>query len=85
MLDKEITLLQSYQKVFSGPEGKAVLRDLISNSFMTSPTIAGEEFGLAKADILMSYREGMRGMMLHIFSNLQIKPDEILQELSDEE
>lgn len=81
---EELQRLHAYKKAFGGEHGKIVLRDLIDASFMSSPTITGEEFSLPGASTLMTYREGLRGLMLHIMFELQVKPDELLQELSDE-
>lgn len=80
---EQIDLLQAYHKVFGGAEGKKVLVDLSNNFRMSSPTITSDEFAIGRPDMLMAYREGLRGSILYILSQLQVKPEDFLQEFSN--
>ena len=64
-----------YKAVFSSPEGKAVLNDLIlSTSVLGSSYLAGDVGGLS-----MAYNEGARSIVTRIISQIIADPEQYIK------
>jgi hypothetical protein len=72
-------LISQYQAVFTSPEGKAVLKDLISVNFVLDSTFAGGDTNLAHL------REGQRNVVLRILTILKIDPAKFLEQSNERE
>lgn len=69
------SLHASYQRLFSGPDGKAVLGHLAKTFHVTRPTfVRGDPH-------MTSYSEGQRSVVLAILKFVNKDPDKLLQEL----
>lgn len=65
-MSKKITKgVKAYQVVFASDEGKTVLQDLMKRCFLKDTTFDSDA-------LAMAYREGARGVVLHIFNQLKI-------------
>lgn len=66
------TLARKYQSVFSSPDGKAVLHDLMKAHGMLSSSYNGKFEDTV-------YNEGSRAVVLRIFKILNTKPEELVE------
>jgi hypothetical protein len=62
--------LSDYRTVFSTPEGKKVLLDLIARHYVLGSTFHNEP-------TIMANNEGQREVVLHILRYMQMKPSDI--------
>lgn len=72
MIEQEFTqkeLTKLYKKVFNSPDGKKIL-DILRKICYTDTTTMGT--GLPIDTHLVTYREGMRSVVLHIEKNLKM-------------
>jgi hypothetical protein len=67
---KKREILESYRKVFSSPEGKLILEDLIKSTKFFE-TIYHEDHSI------MAFDEGQRALVLRIISMVRLKPKDI--------
>lgn len=65
---KKLAILASYQKVFSGPDGVAVLEDLMRTHHYNGTTFGGKE----DKGHEIYFREGERNVVLRIQSLLKL-------------
>lgn len=75
---KRIKVISQYQTVFSGADGKAVLKDLCKANFVFSETLDATPH-------LMTYREGQRSVVLKIMHILKIDHERLMEELNKED
>ena len=73
----QVTLIKNYQAVFSTPEGKAVLHDLMVQGHFLKPTTDVRED--------LSYRnEGKRELVLQILTNINYDLVKVLKFIQDQ-
>ena len=76
MAERSVTKVHRYQKVFAGPDGRAVLYDLISSSGMlTSNHDANPNMALM--------REGQRNMVLRILAMMETDANQLLERIKE--
>ena len=74
--ERSVTKIQRYQRVFAGPDGRAVLYDLIQSSGMlSSPTTLETNQTM--------YRMGEQGMVLKILHYLKVNPQQLLERIDE--
>jgi len=66
-------LAETYKRLFSGPDGEAVLKDLLKFGHFTQPTF------VAGSPCESSFNEGKRRVVLRILSFLNRKDLDIVQ------
>ena len=75
---KRATIVTAYQKIFSTPEGKKVLYDLMKNHHILTPI-----FGKGLSDKEIFAREGDRNVFLRILSMLKIDAKELYDRIEE--
>jgi hypothetical protein len=73
---RSIKVLESYRKVFTGPEGEKVLFDLMKNHHVLSSTFSGQT---SDRDVFL--REGERNVILRIMSILKIDTKQLWERI----
>lgn len=71
-------LIMRYKKCFSTEEGATVLKDMIRNHFIGSPTVYFDRAGNTNPYQLY-FNEGMRNVILRILTILEKTPEDILR------
>lgn len=66
-------LVETYKRVFSGPDGETVLKDLLKFGHFLQPTF------VAESPCETSYNEGKRRVILRILSFLNRKDLDLIQ------
>lgn len=74
---KSVQKLNMYQRVFSGPEGQAVLYDMMKTHGMLSPHPADPH--------QMALKEGERLVVLRILTILKTDPKQVLERIEQHE
>lgn len=79
-LEKTRKIITQYKKVFSSPDGKAVLHDLMKSNFMisTTPHVPGDDGSTFKN---IGKQEVVKGI-LHL---LKVDPEEFLKLANEQE
>lgn len=76
VIERSVMKVQRYERVFSGPDGRAVLYDLIQASGMLSSP--------ASLDTNQTmYRLGEQGMVLRILNYLKVNPQQLLERIEE--
>ena len=76
---EHVKLIQSYGNTFGSRSGRTVLKDLQDNFFKGQPTFDPNPF-------VMAFREGARGVILHIEQIIsQLKDKELMTQLLNPE
>ena len=76
MAARAVTKMSQYQKVFAGPDGRAVLYDLMQMAGMLTinpDTDTNQTF----------FREGKRDMVLRILTYLRADPKQLLERIEE--
>lgn len=69
--EKKVSLIQDYIKVFSTPEGENVIKDLMEQGYLLTPTYAGD-------DVKSALNEGKRELVLYILHHLSYDVQSLL-------
>jgi len=69
---RQVLVVDSYQKVFRGPDGERVLYDLMSKHWILSSTKVQDTDPYE-----LAFREGERNVVLRIMSLLKVNPEQL--------
>ena len=76
--------MNSYKRVFSSPEGKIVLTDLMSVCGVNRPMVTiGDKKPIDPVDLAV--REGMRMTVIHIMNLIKFDEKRLLKAIEDRE
>lgn len=78
LAEKSVTKISVYQKVFSGPDGQAVLLDLMAAHGMLQSTYTGDVHQ-------MLIKEGERNAVLRILKLLNTDPKQLMERIKEHE
>lgn len=73
---KPSKLAQQYRSVFSGPEGQAVLADIMAQCKVYAPILPTDA-------VTMAFENGQRNIGLMIAAHLAYKPSDFVQRAKD--
>lgn len=76
--DRGVAVVESYQRVFNGPEGQAVLYDMMNTHWVLRSTAIG-----AKNQFEQAFREGERNAVLRIMTILKVNPQQLRERIEE--